>query len=178
MGRKKAMLPVEGVPLVERLRQALAPLGPVAVSVAGVAQLADWPGERWIDIRPGAGPLAGLHTALQRSQTETVFVVACDMPFVTAETAQTLLAALTPQAQAVVPRERGGQIHPLCAVYRRSALGIVECQLQRGDYRVRALAASLPCVYFPAEHLPGGARSLWNWNSPVETPPEFAEKSR
>src|SRR2546427_4845411 len=36
------------------------------------------------DIVPGCGPLGGLHAALTAARGDFVFVVACDMPYVTA----------------------------------------------------------------------------------------------
>src|SRR5438552_1000073 len=36
------------------------------------------------DIVPGCGPLGGLHAALTAAREDAVFVVACDMPYVTA----------------------------------------------------------------------------------------------
>lgn len=33
------------------------------------------------DIRPGFGPLSGLHAALKRSESEWLYLMACDMPF-------------------------------------------------------------------------------------------------
>src|SRR5207245_11522756 len=36
------------------------------------------------DIVPGCGPLGGLHAALTAALGDAVFVVACDMPYVTA----------------------------------------------------------------------------------------------
>src|SRR5207247_7361811 len=43
------------------------------------------PGPRVVtDLVPGRGPLGGLHAALLEARGDTVFVIACDMPYVTA----------------------------------------------------------------------------------------------
>src|SRR3989442_9925793 len=44
------------------------------------------------DIVPGCGPLGGLHAALTAARGDAVFVVACDMPYVTAAFADYLFS--------------------------------------------------------------------------------------
>src|SRR5437870_400796 len=79
------------------------------------------------DIVPGCGPLGGLHAALTAALGDAVFVVACDMPYVTAAFADYLFS-LAGDAQIVVPRTERGY-HPLCAVYARACLGPVATRL-------------------------------------------------
>ena len=72
------------------------------------------------DLIPGCGPMGGVHAAVTAAQHDTVLVVACDMPYVTAPFAAHLLA-LAADADLVVPRTERGY-HPLCAVYTRACL--------------------------------------------------------
>jgi molybdopterin-guanine dinucleotide biosynthesis protein A len=69
---------------------------------------------------PDSGPLGGLDAALSACRTDTLIVVACDMPFISARLLDHLagLAANRPQLRAVVPKTKRGY-HPLCAVYTR-----------------------------------------------------------
>jgi molybdopterin-guanine dinucleotide biosynthesis protein A len=78
----------------------------------------------------GSGPLAGLEAALATAQHDVVVLVACDMPFVTAELAGHLVS-LARTAEAVVPRTRRGY-HPLCAAYTRSCRPVVSRLLAEG----------------------------------------------
>ena len=75
---------------------------------------------------PDSGPLGGLDAALSACRTETLIVVACDMPFISAGFLRHLaaLAADRPEVQAVVPRTKHGY-HPLCAVYTRACAPVV-----------------------------------------------------
>ena len=43
------------------------------------------------DVYPGQGPLAGVHAGLNSSNHDKNFIVACDMPFVSAELAEVLV---------------------------------------------------------------------------------------
>jgi molybdopterin-guanine dinucleotide biosynthesis protein A len=69
----------------------------------------------------GCGPLGGIHAALVTARSAPLFVVACDMPFVTADLVAYLVALAADGADAVVPRTVDGY-HPLCAVYGRACV--------------------------------------------------------
>jgi molybdopterin-guanine dinucleotide biosynthesis protein A len=90
-----------------------------------------------VDLRPGLGPLAGLEAALGAARDDTVVVVACDMPCLTAPFLKRLLAQAA-SADVVVPRTERGY-HPLCAVYSRRCLPAIQRRLERGDLAVRGL---------------------------------------
>ena len=64
--------------------------------------------------------MGGVHAAVTSALSDTVFVVACDMPYVTAPFAAYLLG-LAREADLVLPRTERGY-HPLCAVYTRVCL--------------------------------------------------------
>src|SRR5512138_1558865 len=90
MGENKALKPFLGRPLIQRV---LARLSPVADElIVTTNQPADFSFlslPLLPDLRPGRGPLGGLFTALAAAHYPYVGVVACDMPFCSAE----LLAA-------------------------------------------------------------------------------------
>lgn len=77
-----------------------------------------------------SGPLAGLDAALASARHDVLIVVACDMPFVTAELLGHLVR-LAAEADAVVPRTDRGY-HPLCAAYTRSCRSAVSRLLAAG----------------------------------------------
>ncbi len=82
MGTDKALLEIDGVPMVARVRDALLLAGARAPVVAlggdaaalGALDLVVVPDEE-----PGAGPLAAIAAALRRSDLPVVLVVACDL---------------------------------------------------------------------------------------------------
>ena len=73
------------------------------------------------DIRKGLGPVGGLHAGVQSAGGETIFAVACDMPFVNGDIIRYLFS-LSGNYDAVIPRWEEGFIEPLHAVYKRDAL--------------------------------------------------------
>jgi molybdopterin-guanine dinucleotide biosynthesis protein A len=96
------------------------------------------------DSMPGAGPLGGLYTALEDARHDTVIVLACDLPFVTAALLERLAieAGTGQEIDAVVPRTERG-IEPLCAAYATRCAGIVRTRILRHDFRMADLIAEL-----------------------------------
>jgi molybdopterin-guanine dinucleotide biosynthesis protein A len=82
---------------------------------------------RVADEVPRCGPLGGLRAALAACRGEVLFLVACDMPFVTAPFVRYLFS-LASAADIVVPRTDHGY-HPLCAVYAEGCLDHIDQQL-------------------------------------------------
>ncbi|NBD26832.1 molybdenum cofactor guanylyltransferase [Paenibacillus glycinis] len=105
MGRNKALLPVDGKPLLRRLAERMLALGMTRVIVAcgtearGAeyrARLRELPGDLAfaVDRFPGSGPLAGLHAALgAMPEPGYAFAMACDMPAISASLYARMLRA-------------------------------------------------------------------------------------
>jgi molybdopterin-guanine dinucleotide biosynthesis protein A len=94
------------------------------------------------DVRTERGSLVGLHTALTHSR-EAALVVAWDMPFVSAALLAELRRLGEARGAAVIPEGARGP-EPLCAYYPRSALPVVERQLEAEEMRLSELVAVLP----------------------------------
>ena len=141
-GLDKSELVIGGRRIIERQ---LAVLGQVAPEVLVVTD--DHHRFRTSGLRvcgddlPGAGPLGGLHTALTRSPSPRTLVVAGDLPFLSAAFLRHL-AARTPHADAVVPRNAAG-LQPLCAVYDRGCADVIRGRIERGRHRLVDLAGCL-----------------------------------
>jgi molybdopterin-guanine dinucleotide biosynthesis protein A len=121
------------------------------------------------DIVPGCGPLGGLHAALTAAHGDAVFVVACDMPYVTAAFADYLFS-LGGDAQIVVPRTERGY-HPLCAVYARACLGPVATRLANEQLALRDLMNDVPVRVVTENEIArfgASSRLLANVNTPAE----------
>ncbi len=95
------------------------------------------------DEYPDCGPIGGIHAGLKVCRAELLFVAACDMPFLKIEFFRYLEEKMKQEEtlkgikfDAVVPvlKER---INPLAAIYRKSAINILEQQIGRKKYRIR-----------------------------------------
>jgi molybdopterin-guanine dinucleotide biosynthesis protein A len=166
-GRDKSALVVEGRRIVDRQLAELSTLTDDLLIVGGHAAA---PGARAVsDLVPGCGPLGGLHAALTAARGSAVFVVACDMPYITAAFAGHLLE-LARDADIVVPHTEGGY-HPLCAVYTRRCLDVVARRLAERQLTVNGLFAELTTRDVGIEEIERFGdrhRLLANVNTPVE----------
>ena len=89
------------------------------------------------DLLKGCGPLGGIHAALSATHAQWNLVVACDMPEVTAEFLQRLIArAEAGSADAVIPAGPDGHPEPLCAAYHGRSLTEITNALEAGTFKV------------------------------------------
>ncbi|TBL67911.1 gephyrin-like molybdotransferase Glp [Paenibacillus thalictri] len=96
------------------------------------------------DVQPGLGPLAGMQAALRQiGDGAAVWLVGCDMPFVSAGAAA-VMAALYEEygVDAVIPCI-DGRLQPLHAIYGRQCLAAVERHLEDGERRMMKLLDSI-----------------------------------
>lgn len=163
MGRCKALLELEGETLISRLARQLAAFDELLISAGGEEPARGLPGRLARDIYPGQGPLAGLHGALSAAEKDYLLCVPCDQPFFTGRTAGAMLAAFPRGAEALVCAEAGGRVHPLCGIYAKTVLPVLERRLRQGRLRVLELLEELEWARFPVRE---GEPELMNVNTP------------
>lgn len=174
MGRTKAALAFDGVPLVRRLVDVLrAAAGRVVVARAPGQELPPLPDDVGLveDARGGAGPLQGLATGLTvlAPVATRVFVAAVDLPFLGVPFVRRVLDLLG-EHDAAVPRA-GGHDHPLAAAWNPRVAAPADVLLARGERSLRALLEQVDVRYLEADELSAadpGLRSLINVNTPAE----------
>ena len=166
MKTDKAKLAWYGKPLLSHIISGFSSFDDLFLSVNEESRYAETGLRRVTDILPGNGPLSGLCASLQAAKNEIVFVTTCDAPLVDARTARILTAALG-SFDAVIPISKEG-LHPLIAVYKKSALEPALENLQNGKRKITDLLDRLTVSYLPATALPHGELTLANLNYPEE----------
>ena len=142
MGRDKALLEMDAVPLYRVLAERMARIAdPVFLAPGVPGRLGPTGYPELPDAVADAGPLAGIASALKASPHELVAVVAVDMPFAS-PAVFSLLSDLRVTEQAVVPVTADGS-QPLHALYARAALPKMVEALRAGRYSVRALLRTM-----------------------------------
>lgn len=140
MGRDKALLPLGGQPLIERVIAAASPLGCPYLIIGDPSSYSHLKLPVLPDHRPGLGPLGGLYTALSTTAAP-VLLLACDLPFLTPNFLRHLVNRRGPH-QAVVPHTAAG-LQPLCALYEPSCLAAVQAAIQADQLGMRDLLNNL-----------------------------------
>ena len=175
MGRNKALLEIEGEPIIARTAGVLQSLFPNLIVVTTNPEIEAACGFPAIpDAFSGRGPLGGIHAALHYFEAP-VFCVACDMPFLNKGAIEFLCAQLNENFDAVLPRVGSGENHraePLHAVYAPACAPIIEAEFERE--RVRSVEGVLQAArvrYVEETSLrafDSELRFLRNWNFPQE----------
>ena len=100
------------------------------------------------DLRPGLGPLSGLEAALVSSSSELNLVLACDMPGVGVSHLRLLIErARASKSHCMVTKDVMGKVHPLCAVYKKECLSVIQCRLDEKRLSLIGLLAEVSTEY-------------------------------
>ena len=167
MGCDKALLMLDGERLVQRAIRKLSEVCAEVAIAGGGGELARF-GRVIPDQYSGCGPLGGIVSALEQSSFEWNLFLPVDAPFVPVSRLKALVLMAAGIPCVCVMARVQGQVQPLCAVYSRKALGVLQRELAAGRWKVGlAIEAAGPVKVVDFED----ARLFANLN----TPEEFAE---
>jgi len=102
------------------------------------------------DIRPGTGPIGGLHAGALEARGDFIFVSACDMPCVDPRVVTHLFSRIGGY-DAIIPCWNAEMLEPLHAVYRKSAL--LAYLEQYDSHSLRAMVKALNTLYVPMDEI-------------------------
>lgn len=167
MGCCKAKLMIGGTSMVSRLLSQLSGFQEVLLS-ANDPTLAEGLQIQVVqDLIPGAGPLSGIHACLSAAKSDALLVIPCDLPNYSSAVGQYLLGALSKSTDAVVCRDSTGRVHPLCGIYRKQSLPILEECLMEGEFRARTFLERLNHTILDTGTLVPDA-AFFNMNTPED----------
>ncbi|MCD6526166.1 MAG: molybdenum cofactor guanylyltransferase [Desulfuromonas sp.] len=170
MGCDKALLPFGEQRLIDHVYQRLASLfAEVIIVTNSPKSYADIPCRKVVDCHPGMGVLSGIHSALCHATEDRVFIVGCDMPFISAPLIRHI-CSFADQGEVILPYSAGGH-EPLHALYAKSCLPAVERLLNQKQRRVGALFEQVETLRLTAEdivHLDPQGKSFRNINTPQD----------
>lgn len=119
---------------------------------------------KYPDIHPVKGPLSGIHSALYHLQSDSLFVVAGDMPFLSKDLIKKLID-FSYQKMAVIPVNEKG-IEPLHGIYHKSLGRPLDLFLKSSDkFSIREFLKTTDPSYF---EVPVKYHSFININSPED----------
>lgn len=144
MGRDKAWLTVNGVPMVLRIARVLRHVtGAAPILIAKYPKKYDHLGLKVVrDVFPVQCSLAGIHSALSHSATRRMLITTCDQPFLAPKILRELIA--TPGDVVVCEVER--KLEPFPGVYSREMIEALENSFDDG---VLSIQENLFAIGFP-----------------------------
>jgi len=170
MGCDKAFAEVNGQNLLRRQIQLVRDVGAAEIFISGR------PGTDYsayglrvlLDKFPDAGPLAGIHSALEATNSPLLLVLAVDLPAMTADFLRELTARCLPNF-GTVPRVMGN-LEPLAAIYPKAALPLATLLLRQNALPVKGFAQRCEqAAMISITELPDSIAGLFlNCNSPDE----------
>jgi len=164
MGRDKALVPLAGVPMARRVADAAAAAGATEVLALGgdLDRLRAIGLDARPDERQGSGPLGGLVGALEVAAAPVVVVVACDLPWLTADAVAAVVAAQPGHDAALARTDR---LEPLCGAWRRAAAATLRAAFDDGERAIHRAVRRLDVVTVVVD-----AAVLRNVNQPADLP--------
>jgi molybdopterin-guanine dinucleotide biosynthesis protein A len=173
MGQDKGLALLSGQPLVARTVERLGGIADeVLVTTNNPEEYRFLGMPLYPDLIPGVGALSGLYTALSAAQHPLVAVVACDMPFASADLLSSACKRLIEeQADVAIPLTNVGY-EPFHAVYRReTCLPAVKKAIDAGERRMISWFKEVKVAVLQPEEIalvdPSGL-AFWNLNTPEE----------
>jgi len=166
MGTDKALLALDGEPMVLRAVRGLARICDEVLVASGDGRRLDHLGLRQVpDVLPNAGPLAGIAAGLQAAANSLAAVVAVDMPDADPDVFLRLAGSWAGEP-AVVPVV-DGRPEPLHAIWARSAAPALVAFLHGGG---RAVKEALTELGARLVDLDGPMAFATNLNAPEDLP--------
>lgn len=206
MGADKALLEIDGKNFIEQISGELSWFEEKLIARGNNSRFSESIETEWTvipDLYPDHGPIGGIHAALAACESDALFVVTCDMPFVKSSMARKLCECMTESeadaaeatgtvgtvgvkkmtqlakaengveeyssesCDAVISVEANGKVHPLCGVYCKSALPVLEEQILSDRNKVMAVLENLQVKYVTIDSSIE-AQQLSNINTPQD----------
>ena len=151
MGTNKALLTFRNEPLLKHMANLIEPFcSSIAISGAhtdyhefGINMVPD----QYAD----CGPIAGIYSSLQYSQTDWNLLVSVDAPFVNEELFRYLLANIG-NCDCIIPKHTSG-VEPLVGLYHKSIWPVINGMIEDGDFKLMNLLLKLNTRFLDCDEL-------------------------
>jgi molybdopterin-guanine dinucleotide biosynthesis protein A len=152
MGCEKAMLDLDGKPFIAHIAENLQRAVGSVIIISNDSHSFEFLGlSVYGDIYRDCGPLGGIHSALTNAGTEKVFIISCDMPFVSADAIEYIISRENPEAMVTVPLV-SNRLQPLCGIYKTDCLKALVDYLNRGERSVRGFVTAVEAIIIPLNY--------------------------
>jgi molybdenum cofactor guanylyltransferase len=135
MGAEKGLQELCGKPLIQYAIEALSDLCKTIIISSSSDAYQSLGYKVVADIIPGIGPMGGIYSTLQKSNTQQNLVLSCDLPFVSAELLSYILQN-SKGYKVAIPWLGDQHYEPLCGFYHLSVLDQISDYIQNNNYKL------------------------------------------
>lgn len=167
MGQDKAFLEIDGRLLIDHAMRRLKVFN-CDIFLLGPKAKFNAFGRILEDHYPNAGPLAGIHAALTRSESIFNLITPVDMPLLTPKVLEALVDKAEASDAEVVLTKTADGLQPLCGVYRKTFFKTADTALKEKRHKVDAAVMSGPYELFDAQAAGFPAEIFLNVNTPED----------
>lgn len=167
MGSNKAFLEWKGRSFIERIAQELSGFSGTILSAAekGVYEELGLPVV--YDVHCGIGPMEGIYRVLENAAGEYVFICAADMPFLKKELVFYMAEFISSDYDCFCLADEE-HVHPLCAIYSKRVLPVIETLIAKGEYRLTGILDGVRTKYIRLEYTCFDKKTVRNINTREE----------
>lgn len=167
MGTDKGLLDLNGKKIVEQIIEQLQPNVDEIIIIANNKNYDGFGFPVFHDVVEPCGPLGGIYTALEKSQTENNMIVSCDIPNISSSVIAHIILNIGDEA--VTAPVHDGDVEPLCAVYKKSIAKDFYKLIESGNYKMKGALKKLDTKYVDVTECPEFSDNIFiNINTPQE----------
>lgn len=150
MGRNKALLELNNERFIERIRRELEGFSETLISAAAKGEYEYLGLPVVYDEHREIGPIEGIYQLVKAASEEYVFVCAADMPFLQKELVSYMAEFVSSDYDVFCLMDEE-HVHPLCAIYSKRVLGVIEELIAKGQYRLVNILSNVRTKYIKLE---------------------------
>lgn len=151
MGQDKALLLINERRFIDKIAEELSSFSQVLISAARKGVYEDIGLPIVYDEHREIGPMEGIYQILRAAKEDYVFICAADMPFVTKELVSYMAEFISSDYDCYVMTDEK-HIHPLCAIYSKKILDVIERQIAEGGYRLMNILNQVRTKYIALKY--------------------------
>lgn len=166
MGSDKGLLLINGRSMIHMIIDAMKPLVDRIIIISGNEKYKEFGYEVYPDIIEDKGPVGGIYTALNHSDTELALCVSCDTPFVTTELLKGLI--YESDGNRVTLYNFNGKLQPVISVYQTNVVSLIKGFLDENLLKLMLVNESLNCKIISIGSKDFDEKVFFNVNTPED----------
>lgn len=167
MGQNKALLHINDTRFINHITDELSGLGETLISAARKGMYEELGFPVVYDEHEDIGPIEGIYQVVKHAGNDYVFVCATDMPFLKKELVSYMCQFISGDYDCYVIEDEK-HVHPLCAIYSKAVLPVIEELIEKGQYRLMNILNAVRTKYIKLEFTVFDKKIVRNINTKEE----------